>query len=183
MEIKVLLENDLKSKFDVEHNKVFTLATLLDPRYKQQFLRHRISSQLGLNFYKNLWKIARVMTRATVANMIYRAPPSMKTIQKQQNFWQYYQNFASRKIEDIQDDRSRAAHELQSYCAFPVINRNDDPFQCWSHWTATGSRYPEMSRIAKVYLPLLSLKFRLQWEAVLRGREHIRKKKKSIAAR
>lgn len=27
------------------------------------------------------------------------------------------------KKEDIQDDRSKAAHELQSYCALPMIKR------------------------------------------------------------
>ena len=38
MEIKALLETDLNIRFDIDHNKIFTLATSLNPRYKQQFL-------------------------------------------------------------------------------------------------------------------------------------------------
>ncbi|GBP75426.1 Zinc finger BED domain-containing protein 4 [Eumeta japonica] len=90
MEMKVLLENDWKSRFDVNLNKVYTLATLLDLRCTH-------------------------------------------------------------------DGRSKAAHELQCYCALPVIKRDDDLFQWWSR---NNSRYPEMSRIASV--PSLSRKSRLQ---------------------
>lgn len=152
MEMKVLLENDLKSRFDVEYNKIFTLATLLDPRYKQQFFDAKdlitIRSQFLLESLKNNMSDDENESGKDDIQSTSTDENNTETI-THNNFWQCYQKFASRKIEDIQDDRSRAAHELQSYCALPVIKRNDDPFQWWKH---NSSRYPEMSRIAKVYL-------------------------------
>ncbi|KAL4719320.1 hypothetical protein ACJJTC_004137 [Scirpophaga incertulas] len=57
MEMKALLENDLNIRFDIDHNKIFTLATLLDPRYKQQFFEAEdlitIRSQFLLESLKN----------------------------------------------------------------------------------------------------------------------------------
>ncbi|GBO99152.1 Zinc finger BED domain-containing protein 4 [Eumeta japonica] len=57
MEMKALLENDLNIRFDMDHNKIFTLATLLDPRYKQQFFETEdlitIRSQFLLESLKN----------------------------------------------------------------------------------------------------------------------------------
>ena len=103
IEMKALLENDLNIRFDMDQNKIFTWATLLDPRYKQQFFE--VDDLISIQ-YQFLLKL-------------------------------------------FQDDRSSAANELQSYCALPVIKRNDDPFQWWSR---NSSRYPEMSRMAKVYL-------------------------------
>ncbi|GBP84594.1 hypothetical protein EVAR_68860_1 [Eumeta japonica] len=44
-------------RFDMDHNKIFTLATLLDPRYKQQFFETEdlitIRSQFLLESLKN----------------------------------------------------------------------------------------------------------------------------------
>ncbi|XP_073962367.1 zinc finger BED domain-containing protein 4-like [Choristoneura fumiferana] len=152
MEMKVLLENDLKSRFDVEYNKVFTLATLLDPRYKQQFFETEdlitIRSQFLLESLKNSMSDDDSDSCKDDLQSTSIEEDNTETT-THRNFWQCYQKFASRKIEDIQDDKSKAAHELQSYCALPVIKRNDDPFQ-W--WRCNNSRYPEMSRIAKVYL-------------------------------
>ncbi|GBP54075.1 hypothetical protein EVAR_85378_1 [Eumeta japonica] len=75
MEMKVLLENDLR----VSSTRiiVFTLATTQD--IGNSFPKQRISSPL-----------------------------------------------------DIQDDRLKAAYEMQSYCALPTTKRDDDPFQWWS---------------------------------------------------
>ena len=57
IEMKALLENDLNTRFDMDHNKIFTLATLLDPRYKQQFFEAEdlisIRSQFLLKYLKN----------------------------------------------------------------------------------------------------------------------------------
>ncbi|GBP93767.1 Zinc finger BED domain-containing protein 4 [Eumeta japonica] len=57
MEMKALLENDLNIRFDMDHNKIFTLATLLEPRYKQQFFETEdlitIRSQFLLESLKN----------------------------------------------------------------------------------------------------------------------------------
>ena len=53
----------------------------------------------------------------------------------------------SKKIED--DGKSPAAVELRSYCALPVIKRNDDPFDWWQR---NIQRYPGMAAMAKRYL-------------------------------
>ncbi|CAG9559471.1 unnamed protein product [Danaus chrysippus] len=57
MEMKALLENDLNIRFDMDHDKIFTLATLLDPRYKQQFFEAEdlitIRSQFFVESLKN----------------------------------------------------------------------------------------------------------------------------------
>lgn len=54
MDVKLLLGNDLRSRFDVDHNKVFTLATLLNSRYKQQLFETN-----NINNYKCLLNIRR----------------------------------------------------------------------------------------------------------------------------
>lgn len=150
MQMKVMLENDLKSRFDLEHNKVFTLATLLDPRYKQQFFETEDLITIRSQFLLESLKKSMSDDESDKDDLDSTSINEDNTeTGSHRNFWQCYQKFASRKIEDIQDDRSRAAHELHSYCISPVIKRNDDPFQWWSR---NSSRYPEMSRIAKVYL-------------------------------
>ncbi|GLV40945.1 hypothetical protein CBL_08519 [Carabus blaptoides fortunei] len=55
--MKTELENGLKKRIDLEKNKVFTLANLLDPRYKAQFFEtknmHGVISQFFLEALKN----------------------------------------------------------------------------------------------------------------------------------
>lgn len=152
MEMKALLQNDLNIRFDMDHNKNFTLATLLDPRYKQQFFEAEdlitIRSQFLLESLKNSMSDDDSDSGKDDLQITSTDENNIETA-THRNFWQCYQNFASRKIQGFQDDRSSAANELQSYCALPVIKRNDDPFQWWSR---NSSRYPEMSRMAKVYL-------------------------------
>lgn len=57
IEMKVLLENDLRRRFDVDHNKVFKLATLLNSRYKRQIYETKdlitVSCQFLLETSKN----------------------------------------------------------------------------------------------------------------------------------
>lgn len=51
MTMKVLIENDLNSRFDVFQNKAYTLDTLLDPRYKQQFFETEDLLTIRSHFY------------------------------------------------------------------------------------------------------------------------------------
>lgn len=57
MHMKSELENGLKKRFDLGKNKIFTLATWLDPRYKPQFFEtetlHTVRSQFFLEALKN----------------------------------------------------------------------------------------------------------------------------------
>lgn len=150
MQMKNLIENDIKSRFDLQHNKLFTLATLLDPRYKQQFFDSQelitVRSQFLLEALKN-------SISDDESDSDEHQPPNSGIDDTEtathRNFWQCYHELASRKVENVQDDKSSAAHELHSYFASPVINRNNDPFEWWAR---NKSRYPEMARIAKVFL-------------------------------
>ena len=103
--MKALLEADLNIRFDIEHNKILTLATLLDPRYKQQFFKTgdliNIGPQFLLKYLKNSMSDDESDSGTfTDENNIETATHRI--------FWQCYQNFASRKIQEFQDDRSSA---------------------------------------------------------------------------
>ncbi|CAG9576301.1 unnamed protein product [Danaus chrysippus] len=152
MEMIALMENDLNIRFDMDHNKIFTLDTLLDPRYKQQFFEAEDLITIRSQFFVESLKNSMSDDDSDSGNDDLQSTSTDKNnieTATHKNFWQCYQNFASRKIQEFQDDKSSSAHELQSYGALPVIKRNDDPFQWWSR---NSSRYPEMSRMAKVYL-------------------------------
>ncbi|GBP85051.1 Zinc finger BED domain-containing protein 4 [Eumeta japonica] len=121
MEMKALLENDLNIRFDMDHNKIFTLATLLDPRYKQQFFDTEdlitIRSQFLLESLKNSMSDDDSDSGKDDLESTSTHVNNTETA-THRNFWQCYQNFASRKIQEFQDDRSSAAHELQSYLRY-----------------------------------------------------------------
>lgn len=155
MEIKNLLANDLKIRFDLNHNKLFNLATLLDPRYKQQFFDAEdlitVRSQFLLEALKNSSSDDESDTAETDKGQHLQSSTGGDNVEAatHRNFWQCYNDLVSRTIEDVHDEKSSAAHELHSYFTLPVVNRNSDPFEWWSR---NSLRYPEMSRLAKVYL-------------------------------
>ncbi|KAI4455847.1 zinc finger bed domain-containing protein 4 [Holotrichia oblita] len=156
MQLKVILENELKTRFErfgLEQNKLFTLATLLDPRYKLHFFQTdnvgTVKSQFLYEALKNsMSNDESDMDKDNLDNSQNdnnNDPES--TIHR--SFWQCYQELVTRRIENVDGSRSSAAHELHSYCAIPVIKRKDDPFE-W--WRQNYSRFPEMAHIAKRYL-------------------------------
>ncbi|KAG8277780.1 hypothetical protein J6590_035009 [Homalodisca vitripennis] len=114
MEMKVLLKNELKSKLDVEHNSLH--------------LGYIVGSK---TYATNLRKISDNESNSDKDDLQSTSIDEDNTeTATHRNIWQCYKKCATRKIEDVQDDKSRPAHELQSYCALLVIKCNDDPF----HW-------------------------------------------------
>ncbi|KAJ8980512.1 hypothetical protein NQ317_007932 [Molorchus minor] len=146
------IRKQLEKKVRFGKKKVFALATLLDPRYKLQFFDAEtvpiVKSQFLLEALQNddcdsepepenakEYPNHSITEEVNPENSVHR------------NFWKCYQDIVSKKIQD--DGKSPAAIELRSYCALPVIKRNDDPFD-W--WQKNSQRFPKMAAIAKIYL-------------------------------
>ncbi|XP_028168248.1 zinc finger BED domain-containing protein 4-like [Ostrinia furnacalis] len=152
IEMKTVLENGLKTRFqNLELNKLFSLATLLDPRYKLQFFNTEhlvtVRSQFLMEALKNSLGDDDDSDLSNDERNTDNTGSSEMTVHR--NFWGVYQEMVTRKVHNIDDEKSSSAHELHSYCALPVMKRNEDPFTWWHQ---NSSRYPEMSRIAKIYL-------------------------------
>ena len=148
MEMKALLENDLNIRFDMDHNKIFTLATLLDPRYKQQFFEAEdlisFRSQCLLKYLKNSMSNDDSDSGKDDSQSTFTDENNIETA-THRNFWH------ATKILHREKYKMTSQAQLMncsSTVRYDVIKRNDDPFQWWSR---NNSRYPEISRMAKVY--------------------------------
>ena len=115
--MKTELENGLKRRFKLEDNKIFTLATLLDPRYKLQFFEaenvHKVKSQFLLEALKNSSNERNDSEKVNADNDSLNSSISQSEVRVHRNFWECYQEMVSKKVEG--DEKSSSAYELEAY--------------------------------------------------------------------
>lgn len=124
--IKLALECSIKRRFfELEKNKLFSLATLLDPRYKFQFFDEINVPTVRSTFFLEALKLTLDEDSDSENdhysyNTISPENTSVNLTTEERthkDFWVCYKEIAFKKADDEEHQKSAPARELEFYCS------------------------------------------------------------------
>lgn len=139
------MKSELLERINVRFNEIwqnsnYTLATLLDPRYKSNFFT-AVQREIAL---EAITREANLITACHNPDLLQTNPavaetnisneqqpqPNYLLSEINESFWQCYSELSTEK--DVQlGSHAEVSTEISLYMSMQVINRNDDPMQWW----------------------------------------------------
>lgn len=159
--LKENLLKELTTRFsDIEKNYFYTLATILDPRYKGHFFTTNIDTNKAL--YEQL--IITVDNNTTSVkdhqqtDMNAPQTPDMdleenrnqpSTSETCEVLWDCFDEIITSVTLQSNTETSSIQDEVNKYLTGPLLDRNSDP-TVW--WKSNAIYYPNIAQLARVYL-------------------------------
>ncbi|KAI8441106.1 hypothetical protein MSG28_009369, partial [Choristoneura fumiferana] len=141
------------SQFEDEKN--YTIATLLDPRYKMNFFTPEKVPWVRRQFLAEYVRRSADMDSTSNSENESEPPAPLpySGLQSQEDthkaLWTCYEELASTKQPEIEEPKSPIAIELDRYIADSLLSRDMCPYKWWSK---NKFRFPLMSNMAKIFL-------------------------------
>lgn len=138
-----------------EDEKNYTIATLLDPRYKMNFFTPEKVPWVRRQFLAEYVRRSADMDSTSNSENESEPPAPLpySGLQSQEGthkaLWTCYEELASAKQPEIEEPKSPIAIELDRYIADSLLSRDMCPYKWWSK---NKFRFPLMSNMAKIFL-------------------------------
>ncbi|GBP87242.1 Zinc finger BED domain-containing protein 4 [Eumeta japonica] len=149
VDMKQKLEGEIQSRFQgLEKDKYYSLATLLDPRFRMRFFQPENYELIRNTLFLESVKRSDITESASSSeeNESELLPQSQDP---HASFWNCFEELASTQPLERDDPKSPIALELDSYLKENLLTKNKSPFE-W--WTGHQPRYPELARLTRVFL-------------------------------
>ncbi|XP_018405500.1 PREDICTED: zinc finger BED domain-containing protein 4-like [Cyphomyrmex costatus] len=146
---KTKLLESIKHKFkDVENNKILSIPTILDPRFKRMHFQNALSAAATVE------QINKEMKVISTINKEIEQPVQQEfsDITNQYSIWKTHDNLVAKSTNESMDD-DHLLHELRQYLKQPVIARHNNPFQ---HWKTLKYSFPTLYELAIRYMSIIS---------------------------
>lgn len=148
-DMKQKLEGEIQSRFQgLEKDKYYSLATLLDPRFRMRFFHPENYELIRNTLFLESVKGSDITESVSSSeeNEFELLPQSQDP---HASFWNCFEELASTQPLERDDPKSPIALELDCYLKENLLTKNKSPFE-W--WTGHQPRYPELARLARVFL-------------------------------
>lgn len=147
--MKQKLESEIQGRFQgLEKDKYYSLATLLDPRFMMRFFHPE-----NYELIRNTLFLESVRRSDISESASSSEENESERLQQSQDphasFWNCFEELASTQPLERDNPKSPIALELDSYLKEKLLAKNKSPFE-W--WTGHQTRYPELARLARVFL-------------------------------
>lgn len=148
------LKSEIESRFsELDEDKNYLMATLLDPRFKTSFFGLIQAEKARQRILLESLKMSCSDEESNSSEG--ESPPSKRKAGSvpsaiHDSFWNCFNEVA--KDNEQNDDntaKSNIANELDFYLKSARIDRQSDPYVWWS---ANANQYPTLNRLAKIYL-------------------------------
>ena len=169
--MKATLLNALHTRFDgIESNRLYSMATLLDERFKQRFLTEAACTEAKAGVIVTATTLSTSQTQsqnapaesetqsATATDEDVQPLPKKRCIAESSSTSKLWNCFEELLQEDTVSASSSMAitvqdiisKELSTHLGEPLVQRNDDPAVCVVEYNA--SRFPILAKVAQMYL-------------------------------
>lgn len=176
--MKATLLNAVKTRFEgIENNRVYSIATLLDPRFKSRFLDVDVCTEAKAGIIVSATQhcqqaIDPIPAENAAATSIEDPTPSTsrqdvveppikiaRVAESRLKLWECFDEMLGDETPSVSTLRTITIQdsingELSTFLTEPLIQRQDDPAAWWNN---NASRYPTIAKVAQRYLaPSLS---------------------------
>ncbi|XP_061704198.1 zinc finger BED domain-containing protein 4-like [Cydia pomonella] len=147
------LQTELKARFEgIQDDIVYTLATILDPRYKLNFFSNDKIEPARKAFLIEAIKNNDDEDSSNDDEELPRNKENIPSNETHADFWSCFEEVASAKptlSQPIETTKSPIAAELDKYLQENLLQRDRSPYE-W--WVKNKAKYPLMAHLAKKWL-------------------------------
>lgn len=152
--MRLALKEGLDKRFrGIEDDKCYSLATLMDPRFKMNFFTPCNISMIRRTFLAEFVRRSEDIGSSSdeeVDQVAQRSTSSANNQNTHRTFWSCYDELAAVKIPvDVEEFKSPIATELDKYLNDVLLHKDLCPYGWWSK---NKDKFPNMSYLARVYL-------------------------------
>nr|KAI8768910.1 zinc finger BED domain-containing protein 4-like [Biomphalaria glabrata] len=157
--MKSTLLECLNSRFEnLDNNRLYSIATLLDPRFKSLVLNENACTEAKAGVLICATRHQNPVTESvTQAHLFSEAvePPTKKARLAESSLWDCFDELVAQEeasvptVVKVQSQQDMINEELSKYLSEPLIHRKDDPV-LW--WKVNASRFPGLAKVAQIYL-------------------------------
>lgn len=142
--MKSEMDLSLKRRFEeIEDNEKLTVATLVDPRFKDKFFS-------GPAVVEKVKKLVRDLIKSVEESSHHseEEPPAEKRPCPESGIWKTFSDILEEAGANVSD--SSNLQELDTFLAEPLIKFGRE--SCYSWWASNHCRFPSLAKIARQYL-------------------------------
>ncbi|TWW54075.1 hypothetical protein D4764_0236810 [Takifugu flavidus] len=140
------LKNNLSEKFsDMEKVNSLSLATILDPRFKQAGFTNRSNAQAAV---ERLTRECASLIDASAEDVPLETATSASASEQNHNLWALLDNYVESQHCTSSASASTAV-EIQRYLKEQILTRAEDPLK---YWVARKTLYQTLWKLACKYL-------------------------------
>ncbi|KAK6963499.1 dipeptidyl peptidase 8 [Biomphalaria glabrata] len=157
--MKSTLLECLNSRFEnLDNNRLYSIATFLDPRFKSLVLNENACTEAKAGVLICATRHQNPVTESvTQAHLFSEAvePPTKKARLAESSLWDCFDELVVQEeasvptVVKVQSQQDMINEELSKYLSEPLIHRKDDPV-LW--WKVNASRFPGLAKVAQIYL-------------------------------
>jgi zinc finger BED domain-containing protein 1 (E3 SUMO-protein ligase ZBED1) len=138
----------IQQKFkDVENNKILSIPTILDPRFKRIHFQNARAAAAAVEQINKEMKLIGV-EKTEEKRQVQRNPEETN----EHSLWKAHDDLVAKYTDESTQDE-HLIHELRQYLKQPVIARHHDPFQ---HWISLKHSFPTLYELAIRYISIIS---------------------------
>ena len=158
--MKATLLNAVNTRFQgIENNRVLSVATLLDPRFKTRFMNDTACTEAKAGVVLAATKLSRQLNQdsESASEEVVQGPQPAKVRRGDESaskLWDCFDEMLETETVAVSTSRSVSIQdsindELSTFLGEPLLQRQQDP-ATW--WKVNASRFPVMSKVAQIYL-------------------------------
>lgn len=160
--MKDTLKANIDQRFSlIQMNEHFSIATILDPRFKMHFFDKtngydEVVKTSLLSIMKKEFEILNSPNEIAPAESQFLNENNPQNINNQKSFWDCFAEITTGNSttinahgDDSSDNESTFLQEVNNYLSQPVIERKSSPFN-W--WKINSNNFPFLSKLVKKYL-------------------------------
>lgn len=158
--MKDSLEENINKRFSsIYENDHFSIATVLDPRFKMAFFPIEHTEAVKTSIIKLMKEKCSSSPRNLHQDQLPQTSVVANNKSEPKTFWDCFSEISEASVSVVNDNENDAAktdfteqqllHEYNSYIAKPVISRKICPFT-W--WKINVSTFPTLAKLAQKYL-------------------------------
>ncbi|XP_036142944.1 zinc finger BED domain-containing protein 4-like [Monomorium pharaonis] len=126
-----------------ENNKIMSIATILDPRFKKLHFEKSLAAATAVQHIESDLKKYRTLKDP----QIDRELNTEMTVRQYSNLWDFHDNLVAKN-----NNCTEELNEVKQYLKQPIIDRKEDPFE---YWKSMNHIFPSLYHEAVRYISTL----------------------------